>query len=360
MTDLIGNPRGDGYLYMDRWEHSPVRISGHNFGTLVVGFVPDNHEPGGLWDFPAGKPDNLTAMTKVLANTNPNRRTVDMPVFLFELADLPKMLKSVGEDLLQLAFRKKRPPHIDDIVTYSAGKNLEVQFGWLPLISDLGKMLDFQNIVDKRVKELKRLSSSRGLRRRFTVWEDNLEYHGTTTLQSSNFSAWATYNIRNHAKQWATLRWRLDPVQTSGLPFLDKDIVKQAERLTLDLNSELHQGIDAASVWEAIPFSWMIDYFANVGDVLKANRNEISVTPESFCLMTQLDSICRFTNVQCGNPTLTGSEGTTKYVQKNRYVNTAPSPGLSANLGLLNPGQWSILTSLAVLKLTGGKPGVQL
>lgn len=359
INDYVGSPRGDGYLFLERWEHTPVRINGLVGSTVVTNFVPDNHIPGGLADWPGGVPDLTAAVTKVLANTNPNRRTVDMPVFLFELADLPKMLKSVGEDLFRLAAKRNKPPSIRDTITYSAGKNLEVQFGWLPLISDLGKMLDFENIVDKRVKELQRLASDKGLRRRFTVWENELQYDGSSALQSSNFSASASFKIINRGKCWATLRWRPDQSATGDLPLNDRNIPELARRATLDLSLGLRQGIDAASAWEAIPFSWLVDYFANVGDVLKANRNEIPVTPSNMCVMYSQDSICRFTNVQCSHQ-LKGSDGTTKYTTKTRYVYLSPSPGLSANVGFLNPNQWSILGSLAALKLLGGKPGVQL
>lgn len=300
------------------------------------------------------------ALTKVLANSNPNRRTVDMPVFLFELADIPEMIKTIGDNLLHFAKSKGRPPKLTDQVTQLAGSNLATQFGWLPLISDLGKMLDFQNIVEKRRKELERLYSKRGLRRRFNVFEDVEVLNGAATMQTSNFNAQAKWMIIRKSMCWSTIRWRPSPTVLSAIPPVVPDLQSLARRATLDIDHRLHQDIDFASIWEAIPFSWLVDYFANVGDVLKANRNQIPVTATDASVMFQLHSTCEYSGLVCVPNTLKGANGHHDYWSKARYCFPAPTPSFSASLPLLNGGQLSILGSLAVVLLMGGKPNTQL
>jgi hypothetical protein len=240
-----------------------------------------------------------------------------------------------------------------------AGSNLAMQFGWLPLISDIGKMIDFQNIVDKRVAELKRLYSKGGLKRTFRNFETNEVNTGQSTLQSSNFICQADYIIVREVKVWTTLRWKPNSATINGLPVTDKALQQEARRSTFDLGHKLRQNIDAASVWEAIPFSWFADYFSNVGDVLKAGRNQLPVTASGGCVMRQLRSTCDFSNIVCSHQ-LQGSGGHHERVTKRRFLYPTPSPSFSAHLPFLNGGQLSILGSLAVVLLMGGKPNTQL
>jgi len=127
----------------------------------------------------------------------------------------------------------------------------------------------------------------------------------------------------------------------------------------LDIDSKLKQSVDITSAWEAIPFSWFIDYMVNVGDFLKTSRNEIPVLAENMCIMYQLSSYAVWHNVTC-NWELSGTNGQSSRISKDRYVSANPSPSLTANLAVLSPGQWSILGSLAVLSLVGQNPQVQL
>jgi hypothetical protein len=360
-TDRVGSPRSDGPFTLTRYKHVPVRINGTRLpGNIpVVDFIPDSWTPGSMEIFHPGMPSVSAALTKALANTNPNRRTVDMPVFLFELADLPGMLKDIGTNLLKSAAKKGRPPKLSDQITYAAGSNLAFQFGWLPLISDIGKMLDFQNIVDKRVTELKRLYSKGGLRRRYNNFSDQEVAQGFATLQTSNFTANANWMIIRKSKVWTTLRWYPADADINGLPVVNRDLHNEARRATLDLGRGLRQDIDAAAVWEAIPFSWLADYFSNVGDLLKARRNQLPVVAKDACVMTSLHSTCDYTNVWASH-NLSGRDGHHDYWSKSRYVNASPTPSFSAWLPFLSGNQLSILGSLAVVLLTGGKPGTQL
>jgi hypothetical protein len=310
----------------------------------VTGFVPDNWAPGNMNTWPPTSPVYNVAATKALAKTNPNRPEVDVPVFLFELADFPKMIKELGDHLIKTALQKKRVPSIRDTAHSIASTNLSVQFGWLPLVSDIAKLLDFQKLFDRRVLELRRLYSSGGLRRRVNIWQDNMILQGSGPLQTSNFTASARYYIYASGECWATTRWRPDKNIVNALPVSDRELTTQALQSIAGLSFNL------ASAWEAIPFSWLIDYFANVGDVLNASRNHIPVSATEMCVMYKKDSSCLYSNVACSPSSLSGVGGYHTNVVKDRWVEANPVPQYSVTDSLLNPRQWSILASLFVTR----------
>jgi len=108
---------------------------------------------------PADAPDGFNAATMGAARTNPSRPSVDIPVNLLELGDIPLLIKNAGQSL---------PARLG---TW----DLKYQFGIKPLVGDLVKLLILKKVIDGRIKEIKRLHSQKGLRRTVQV------YSGSTT-----------------------------------------------------------------------------------------------------------------------------------------------------------------------------------
>jgi hypothetical protein len=280
---------------------------------------------------------NSTYATKLMARTNPNRPSVDLPVFLFEIKDIPEMFKLAGNTI----FKK------------IAKQNLAYNFAWKPLVSDMMKILSFHDALNSRYGELKRLYS-RGLRR--TVELDRYAVstpypgggtlplsvpYGVTVFSGGHYSS-ATEIVRGHIK-WKPL----------GLP-------PKGDMAMRDLAMRAVMGLYAspASAWEAIPFSWLSDWFIGIGDYLNASRNFIPCTVEHLSIMRH----CRNDFVLKPN-VVWSSYVAPSYVKKENVEDiigfhetktrtpTAGVPTVSAQLSWLSPSQWSILGSLAVTKL---------
>jgi hypothetical protein len=81
-------------------------------------------------------------MLDLVAGTNPSRPVTNIPIWIQNLVELPKMVKQLG-DLLNKPALLANPKG-------AASSYLGYSFGWAPLVDDLLKLLDVQSYVIKR------------------------------------------------------------------------------------------------------------------------------------------------------------------------------------------------------------------
>lgn len=127
---------------------------------------------------------------------------------------------------------------------------LEYAFGWTPLISDIRegkKALD---------KHLDRFESTR---KRVSFQADLTTSGPTTTTSVSNFDGWCNVRAIKYEYQTVSCRYYgmvgLKPLQ---------------DLRARSLHWGLHPSQFLPTVWELIPYSFLVDYFTNVGDVIDA------------------------------------------------------------------------------------------
>jgi hypothetical protein len=326
--DVIGNPGGDNTLVLEKTNrsvkvltgtHHPSAFETRTYNAWVPGI--QRTAPSHL-SFSAG--NNGADAIAVLARTNPNRAEMNLPVSIFELRDLPRMVQFAGKT----------------ITKRSANSYLNWQFGWVPLINDLRKLMDFNARVDRRVREFHSLYNKGGLRRKLTLAVDNKEDHSVINTES-NLADLITcqQNRFSTRRRWATVRWlptSLPPVDESGERAL-------ARKLVFDLQ------LSKSNLWQAMPWSWLIDWFVNIGDFIEANKNTIPVSHSPVCIMEQ--KVTKVSWVQCnaqdfgfGKDAGTGSairQSKTRAVIPGTFLSTTPFLGIR---------QLSILGALAITK----------
>jgi hypothetical protein len=280
---------------------------------------------------------SIPSNAEIWARTNPSRPAIHLPVALFELREVPDMIRQAGRFLLHARNWRDyiRSAHqTRDIAT----ANLAFQFGWAPLLGDLYKIATFQDAVDKRRKIIDRLYSGKGLRRRISLGSTTATWADTSTLCGfgSFWTPFAPMKRRGSAEAWAVVKWK--PTQPSVLPPSDGEL----RRYILGL----HPSQILENLWEALPWSWLIDYFSNIGAIIAAG-NHFLATPAGGSVMIHSTTIHTHEPVQGANNLL--SAGTCKYVRKERRPLTSATTPFARipNLGL---GQLSILGSLAVVK----------
>lgn len=223
------------------------------------------------WNTVAGSPTNTTAATIAAARSNPSRPYVDVPVALLELPDIVKLTRDSGRDLASKA----------------GGANLKYQFGIAPLAGDIAKLIYFHDQVDRRVNEIKRLQSGRGLRRTVRrIFEG--ESSGTKTLfvQSNGISIQRTFQWAQKETVSGHCRW---------LPAVDFSRDMSSQRMSaLAKRAVLGLTFDGSSAWELIPWSWLIDWCSNFGSFLAAQRNIIPAQLQNVSVMrhTQCVYVC--------------------------------------------------------------------
>lgn len=267
-------------------------------------------------------------VTKALANMNPSKPLVDLPLFLFELKDFPRMLKDLGRVLQGRA----KPVDVPN-------GHLAYVFGWAPLVSDLLKLLKLQQSIEERKRYLQRLERGTRLKRILFQGEvsrvrqvDGYTISGVT----------ADVELIEHLKVWFTANAKLQ------IPLTNADL--EEDRLIRLL---LGATPAASTLWNAVPWSWLVDYFVNVGDTLEAQRGWIPFSTTRMCVMGHSIIQSNLTRMRVTEPTLSVSDSGMITEVKRRTVVANPMPWLTYD-PFLSTSQMAILTSLVVSRVMGG------
>lgn len=276
-----------------------------------------------------GEPSNTDCATQAAARTNPSRPYVDVPVALLELGDVISLVRDSGRSLIRKA----------------AGANIKNEFGIQPLASDLAKLTRLSEQVDRRVRELERLASPKGLRRTVDIWEGSAsQVNPDVWMQSAGVS------IRKNLRGLATvrkrvhIRWRPEHVPNLLVPEHYRALARRAVSGST---------VDLSTAWELMPWSWLIDWGTNVGTYLKANRNIIPAWPHTIRVMRHSLTEWTWTPSQLHTHGVSFSSGSFIRESKSREpASVAPI----AHFPFLNGRQVGIAASLSVLR--GRRVGV--
>ncbi|DAD49966.1 maturation protein [ssRNA phage Zoerhiza.2_27] len=277
-----------------------------------------------------------------LAATNPSKPQIDLPVFVYELKDLPGMIHSSWGKLLKIT------PHPEKISIASASKRggrignsaVEYNFGWAPLINDLKGLVNIMPNIDKRFNELKGLKDTGVLAKSGPSFRNDFTFYRDRYCVNL-YGAYAQCHVHMHAfeKTWSSIHWVADN-QKALQSTPDADLHDIAQRAILGQNASL------ASVWEALPWSWLADYFSNVGDLVNGQRNSVGAHPDGMCVMTSIGcdvvGLEQFAGPAGGSLAGLGGKVISKY--RGGYSLVYPE----ARLPFLNASQLTTLSSIAV------------
>jgi hypothetical protein len=280
----------------------------------------------------SGIPTDGAAVTTAIARSNPSRPAIQPFTFLFELRDLPRMYKQIG-DLYRAGVRNP--------IFSAANVNLLWQFGIRPLINDLLKLIDFQAEVDKKLRTIDRLHKRGGLRRKIVVFDGSLsDTTNNVTIQSSGALVNATRSRHWKARKWVTIRW----IPASYYPKSEVERIAMARRAVLGLSL----GGLFSQVWEAIPWSWLIDWFSNVGDFISTFNNAIPAAPTRINVMLHYSSVYGY--LPTSKPAWLEVDPTFLSYEEKLRTQSSGGGSIAANLPFLTANQWSILTSLVITR----------
>lgn len=234
-------------------------------GVSVVQIGESGHGlPPGGWEALEGTSNELTA--ELLALTNPFRYTVSVPVMVAELVEAAGLLNWIKTS----------------IAGTIGSAYIVNQWGYEPMVRDIKDLVKITSAIETRVKEFNSLLKTGGLRRKVELRRKGV--HGSTVSQT----CWSTYGItfsctatpHYRSKVWGTVRWVPNRDSPIDLTLLTQ--FNEAAKIVLDLRRP-----DASTIWEAIPWSWLVDYFLNVGDSLKALEDTDKVIPTDICIMRE-------------------------------------------------------------------------
>lgn len=187
-----------------------------------------------------------------------NRMKPTQPSFnalnsIYELKDVPGMLR-----------QRLHQSGLKNIGNYS----LALQFGWKPLLRDIRDFVLTQMSAQQRLQQLLR-DNGRPVRRRIVIGETETSTYST----GSSYGAFApglitqyyrkipTYSLTttNRSRSWASARFRY------WLPPGPRDITWTRKMKAAIFGIKPTPSV----VWNALPWSWLVDWFAPIGPMLE-------------------------------------------------------------------------------------------
>jgi len=227
----------------------------------------------------------LTALgTKAWALVKPTSNRGGLAQALGELRDLPsnpvKFLKEAQANLRNIPHGNKGLI-LKNLTKGSAGQHLNIQFGILPLVKDIKDLIDNVRNLEKNLAQLER-DNGRPVRR----WKHFAGSESTTTsitnLSSLQTGAALTPSLATGffpsggqkivevTESWdfrfnARFRYHIDWAKAHEGRL--KELL-QLSRILLGLD------LSISTLYELMPWSWLFDWFANLGDVISNLAND--------------------------------------------------------------------------------------
>lgn len=346
--DVIRDYPRDHSLLLDRTVRSVQPFSGNTKTSITdttFAHSYDNYWP----TYPrtttvnhqvvAGVPSDNEIGISTLAKTNPSKPSIDVLLFLYELKDLPMLARQVHMNLNALKFQGK-PPILRWTQTV-AGNVLSFEFGIKPLIKDLQALVSFQKEVDQKVRLLERLYNNGGLRTKIRPVTNSTFSRVSVTCDSSAGIIPATIDRITSVSKWGSVRWTPDP--SKPRPTTDAQMLDLARRAVFGRDLSLD------SLWNAVPYSWMVDWFSNANEFLSSFRNTVPCIHSNVCVMTHTKTSYSGKVDRSSYPYLKGGDFDLTRETKSRVVMPFLLP--EAHLSFLDGRQVSILGSLGITRI---------
>jgi hypothetical protein len=217
--------------------------------------------------------DPSTVMDSVYDSMRPDLTEVSVPNFIIEFAQISSLWKIWNT-------RRSFVPNV-------ANKNLQYQYGFIPTIGDISGMISAIRNLQQKIRDWNR-SVGRLRRRKRTVLSDTISKSGSSVV-----SNWGTVNWNvNFTRQiTAHITYRPLPIQAMA----------NTERLLRGTLDSLGFELNPAILWDAIPFSFIVDWFLNIGGYLEGIKFDTLELPikleDAFLQNKEMMTIdCRTTN----------------------------------------------------------------
>ncbi|DAD52764.1 maturation protein [ssRNA phage SRR7976325_26] len=271
---------------------------------------------------------------KTLAETNPSEPHVSVPQVIGELKDIPSLVKGWGTGLIR------------DV----AKGHLTLQWAIKPMIGDAWKLYNFVKASQERLNQLKNLRDGKSVRKRVSLSKGRHDFKLYNVLLNSS-QIWVTATLDVHVVEttWGSAQWVLPP-DTFIHKMDPRELELFARRLTGGFN--IRGGLAAA--WELLPWSWLVDWFGNVGDMISATNNSIPLTYRNVCIMRRakctvvgdIDPVASNYDVR-----FTPAQLRLEMERKQRWPWSPVIPVPTPRIPIINGRKWSILAALTALRV---------
>lgn len=281
----------------------------------------------------------------------PLKPEVGLAQTIAEARDLPRMLMQ-GSRVFHEAWKSiggKR--HIKDTSKSVADHFLSYQFGWIPFISDVRGFYNLSKNLDTKIGNLKR-NNKKWIRRTGSVKVDYVPGTVTNYNFTSHYpnDAWplcqSTTGNATTVNRYTTKNVHFVGVYRYYVPELDSpNWHSWAIRRLYGLQ------ITPTLLWELTPWSWLVDWFSNAGDVISnLEDNLLYDLVSKYAYVCGTTSIC--SDVHSTLNTVQGPLSHTWHFAVNYKDRAGADPySFSWDGGSLSSRQSAILAALGVTRL---------
>lgn len=325
---------------------SPVTLSGKGDNGTRRWQIDGVYYPKICWHAGLGVNENLPeshmSYTESLGPSaynrfKPNKPSVSLSVSIAELRDLPAML------------------HYKSYQHLNAGKHfLSAQFGWIPFVKDIISMYETYRDIDKVITRITR-NNGKWMKRSGTFEDVNhqITYDGPPTggnwgffpgprtdmidMYRSGYTGVETHAIRS----WFTGKFKhyVEGIDSRLLePQFKRNFIRKLYGFSLT----------PSDLYQAMPWSWLIDYFSNLGDVIdNINAGVVdTVAKDAWVMSSRITRVTQTSYAAVyGYPEISGV-ATLEHVSKAR--NVCNPFGLSLSSSELSGRQLAVLAALGI------------
>lgn len=274
--------------------------------------------------------------------------------FIAEIGDLPRMLRTTAKGFVSL-WKSMTSGLTSPKAKAIAEHNLNTQFGWMPFVSDLRRFYSTYKKADRLIKQFQKDNGEWILRkgtvdmtdRSDGIVESSDNYTGHYPRPSFIFNnryLTGNYTVEKRYKQIVSFsaRYRY---------YVPNILSGSWKRKAYAKLYGLH--ITPGVVWDATPFTWLVDYFGNVGDVLSSYDDGLAenlATKYAYVMgYTEKYLQCKSTADLISGPNVqTWDFGVTRKQRAESNSHMA----FSLDEGTITPRQKSILMSLGISYFT--------
>lgn len=277
----------------------------------------------------------------------PGKSIADLSVVLAEAKDIPRMLQTTARGFHDLWKDMRRSFSNERKL---ADHWLNTQFGWLPFLSDVRKLYRTYTSAERLYQQVK-AENGRWVHRGGSVTGSISE---TVQQTYNNAGCYPQMNVFYYSgsqtgvtkitrceieRTWFDARFRYWVPNVDSVIW-KRNFVRQLYGLTLN----------PSVVWELTPWSWLIDWFSNVGHCISNVDNGWAsnlVSAYAYVMTTRRTEI-RVDSEHWINNGCVKDSWTYGYVSKRRAQ--ANPFGFGLTWSDLTPRQWSILGALGITR----------
>jgi hypothetical protein len=324
----------EGTLYIRNMIHKEARVK-HDFYVKKSYPTPDHYwgtspmVPNGVqatwgieWDF---------LLNDALASIQDTDPIVDVPVALAELGSLPASLMTLCKNLLD--------------VSKVGDKFLAYQWAVAPTVSDILGLISLQKSIASRMASHRKKYRTKRSRGRLPKRTWMIPGQPVSTRP---WRVGGSCSILQEYSETATCWYSARIVPKLTIPELMSEIAPVSAALGFRRRRAL------AVLYELMPWSWLIDYFSTLGQLVGAASNAMPYEVESICLMVTQKNVCKVTpqatlpsSTSLNHPrylhNVVGHHGR---VEKHRKLYNSPSGKFSVS-PMLTAGQLANLLALS-------------